>query len=197
MGSDEINEKLKDKKDLHDEVMAGHDYDGIGELDNPPPRWIMALFYLTIGLSILYGAYYFWLGIGENQDEQYITKSAKHDEKYKQAGTPPAELKLLTDEGSLAEGKAIYTEMACQACHGLTGEGNAIGPNLTDEYWINGCSFTNVHDMIKNGNSIKGMTAFKDRLSEEKIAKVASYVLVSLKGSNPPNAKAAQGVACK
>jgi cytochrome c oxidase cbb3-type subunit 3 len=197
MGSDTNNEKLKEKKELHDEVMTGHDYDSIGELDNPPPRWIMALFYLTIGISILYGAYYFWLGIGENQDQEYQTKSAKHDEKYKKANTPVAELKLLTDESSLADGKAIYTEMACAACHGVNGEGNAIGPNLTDEYWIHGCGFTNVHDMIKNGNSIKGMTAFKDRLTEDKIAKVASYVLVSLKGTNPPNAKAPQGELCK
>lgn len=197
MGSDTNNENIKNKKDFHDEVKAGHEYDGIGELDNPPPRWIMALFYLTIGLSILYGAYYFWLGIGENQDEQYLTKSARHDQKYSGANTPMAELKLLTDESSLSEGKAIYTEMACAACHGLNGEGNAIGPNLTDEFWISGCSFTNVHDMIKNGNSLKGMAAFKDRLTEEKIAKVASFVLVTLKGSNPANAKAPQGESCK
>ena len=30
-----------------------HNYDGIQELDNPPPRWIMLIFYITIGFSIL------------------------------------------------------------------------------------------------------------------------------------------------
>lgn len=59
-----------------------HSYDGIQELDNPAPRWIMAIFYITIGFSILYGAYYFWLGVGDHQDEKYAKKSQKHEEKY-------------------------------------------------------------------------------------------------------------------
>ena len=29
---------------LHEEKLTDHDYDGIHELDNPPPLWIMALF---------------------------------------------------------------------------------------------------------------------------------------------------------
>jgi len=189
-------EKNKPDTDEH-EVMEGHNYDGIGELDNPPPRWIMALFYITIGLSILYGAYYFWLDIGPNQDEVYVAKSAQHDEKYKAAQTPAAELKLLDDEAALSEGKAVYTEMACAACHGVNGEGNAIGPNLTDNNWIHGCSFTKVYEMISNGNAVKGMTPFKDKLTPDKIAKVASFVLVTFKDSKPANAKAPQGDACK
>lgn len=41
------------------EVIDDHNYDGIQELDNPPPRWIMALFYITIAFAVIYGAYYF------------------------------------------------------------------------------------------------------------------------------------------
>ena len=55
-------------QDLHEDNITDHEYDGIKELDNPPPRWIMALFYITIGFSILYGAYYFWLKQGDHQD---------------------------------------------------------------------------------------------------------------------------------
>jgi cytochrome c oxidase cbb3-type subunit 3 len=40
------------------------------------------------------------------------------------------------------------------------------------------------------------MTTFKGQMSDEKIQKVASYVM-SLKGTNPPNAKAAQGEKCQ
>ncbi len=54
------------------EVMDNHNYDGIEELDNPPPRWIMALFYITIAFAIIYGAYYFWLDIGDHQDAEYV-----------------------------------------------------------------------------------------------------------------------------
>ena len=59
-----------------------HEYDGIKELDNPPPRWIMMLFYITIAWSILYGAYYFWLKQGDHQDAEYVRKSEVHDQKY-------------------------------------------------------------------------------------------------------------------
>lgn len=182
-------------QELHDENIMDHDYDGIKELDNPPPRWIMALFYITIGFSIIYGAYYFWLKQGDHQDAEYIRKSEKHDQKYQVANVSTEDLILLTDATAIEEGKVIYNEMNCFACHGMNGEGNAIGPNMTDEFWIHGCKFQEVFDIIKNGEPAKGMTAFKGQMSDEKIQKVASYVL-SLKGTNPANAKAAQGEKC-
>lgn len=173
-----------------------HDYDGIKELDNPPPRWIMLLFYITIGWSILYGAYFFWLKQGDHQDAEYARKSQLHDEKYQIVSLAADELTALTDAASLEEGKTVYTEMACMACHGVNGEGNPIGPNLTDEYWLHGCDFQSVFNMIKNGNPAKGMTAYKGQISDEKIQMVASYIL-SLKGSNPANAKGPQGEKCE
>ena len=188
----------KDIKDTdrYDENLMDHDYDGIQELDNPPPRWIMAIFYITIAFAIIYGAYFFWLGIGDSQDAEYARKSANHDQEYKIVSMSTDELVLLTDAADIEEGDAIYKEMNCFACHGQNGEGNAIGPNLTDDYRIHGCEFTDVFNVIKNGESLKGMTAFKGQLSDEKIQKVASYV-VSLKGSNPANAKAPQGNKCE
>jgi cytochrome c oxidase cbb3-type subunit 3 len=39
------------------------------------------------------------------------------------------------------------------------------------------------------------MTAFKGQISDEKIQKVSSYV-ISMAGTNPANAKAAQGEKC-
>jgi len=179
-----------------DEHITDHEYDGIKELDNPPPRWIMLMFYFTIGWSILYGAYYFWLKQGELQDEEYALKSAMHDEKYQIATLSADDLVAFTDEASLAEGKQVYTDMACMACHGLHGEGNAIGPNLCDDYSIHGCNFQSVFNMIKNGNPTKGMTAFKGQISDEKIQKVASYVM-TLRGTNPANAKDPQGEKCE
>ena len=182
--------------DLHDENIMDHDYDGIKELDNPPPRWIMALFYITIGFSIIYGAYYFWLKQGDHQDAEYARKSQIHDEKYQMNVQNTADLVALTDEASIEEGKTIYTEMNCLACHGMHGEGNAIGPNLTDEFWIHGCKIQELFNVIKNGEPAKGMTPFKGQMSDEKIQKVASYIL-TMKGTNPANAKAAQGEKCE
>ena len=78
----------------------------------------------------------------------------------------------------------------------MNGEGNAIGPNLTDEFWLHGCDFESVFNIIKNGVPAKGMTAFKGQISDDKIQKVASYVH-SIKGSSPANAKEAQGEKCE
>ena len=181
---------------LLDENLMDHDYDGIRELDNPPPVWIMALFYITIGFSIIYGAYYFWLKQGDHQDAEYTRKSALHDEQYALNNQSGGEMVLLTDAASLDEGKTIYKSMNCFACHGQNGEGNAIGPNLTDEYWIHGCKIQDLINVIKNGVPAKGMTPFKAQLSDEKIQKVASYIL-SLKGTKPANAKPPQGEKCE
>ncbi len=182
-------------KDQH-EPMMDHEYDGIKELNNPPPAWIMAIFYITIGFSILYGAYYFWLDVGDHQDAEYARKSAKHDAKYQLVNQSAEDLALLTDAASLAEGRAVYDAMNCFACHGMNGEGNAIGPNLTDEYWINGCSFEDVFNIIKNGNPAKGMTPFKGQISDTKIQQVSSYILENLVGTTPANAREAQGEKC-
>ena len=171
-----------------------HEYDGIKELDNPPPGWIMAIFYLTIGISILYGAYYYWLKVGPTQDEEYVSAVEKAKVQFASA-TPEGAFVLLTDEVSLNAGKEVYAAMNCAACHGTAGEGNAIGPNLTDNAWIHGCSFDEVFNIIKNGFPTKGMTAFKGQINDEKISQVASYV-ISLKGSNPANAKEPQGITC-
>ena len=188
--------KENNQTDLHEDHIMDHDYDGIKELDNPPPRWIMALFYITIGISIIYAAYYFWLDVGDTQEEEYIAQSELHDQKYQMVSLSADDLSWLTDDASLAEGKTVFQEMNCFACHGMNGEGNAIGPNLTDEYWIHGCDFTSIFNVIKNGVPVKGMTAFKGQISDEKIQHVASYVH-SLKGSSPANAKAAQGEKCE
>lgn len=177
------------------EIMDHHNYDGIEELDNPPPLWIMALFYITIAIAIIYGAYYFWLDVGDNQDAEYLRKTERHDQKFQIANLSSDELMLLTGAVDLEDGAKVYNDMNCFACHGMSGEGNAIGPNLTDEYWLHGCDFQSVFNVIKNGVPAKGMTAFKGQISDSQIQKVASYV-ISLKGSNPANAKAAQGELC-
>jgi len=183
-------------EDQHEEHDLEHNYDGIQELDNPPPRWIMALFYITIGFSIIYAAYFFWFDVGDLQDAQYIKKSQIHDAKYKVANEATDELIVMTESTDIEEGKAIYSEMSCFACHGMNGEGNAIGPNLCDNSWINGCDFQSVFNIIKNGNPAKGMAAYKTQLSDSRIQLAASYVL-SLRGSNPANAKEPQGEACE
>jgi len=96
----------------------------------------------------------------------------------------------ITDQAQLSEGKTIF-ESKCVSCHGKFGEGN-IGPNLTDDYWINGPGISNVVKTVKYGVPAKGMLAWRGDLNKEQIIRVASYVL-KLHGTNPPNPKPPQG----
>ena len=175
-----------------DEKLMDHDYDGIKELDNPAPAWIMAIFYVTIFFAVAYGAYYFWIGDGPNQIEEYAQENAEHIEKYGSQESNEA-LALVTDEADLAEGKDIYMKN-CVACHGVNGEGG-IGANLTDANWIHGCNFDNVFDVIKDG-APNGMISYKTQMSDKKIQNVTSYILTELSGKNAAG-KAVEGEACK
>lgn len=187
-----------DQKYHKGKLIEGHNFDGIEELDNPPPPWLMYIFYISVLFSIGYFIYYHMTDAGPDQyDElnQELAVAAKVQAK-RVAALPPAATTASTDPADLAAGKELYTGKACFACHGMNGEGNAIGPNLTDGSWINGCSYADVVKIIKNGMPTKGMTPYKDQLTAEQTEQIASYVL-SLVGTNPANAKEAQGVACE
>jgi cytochrome c oxidase cbb3-type subunit III len=194
LNNNDTPEKDQNSDDRPVMDIEGHEYDGIKELNNPPPGWIMAVFYLTIGVSILYGAYYFWLHVGDRQEAEYAKKVEEAKIRYK-LEQPAGAVTLLTDAASLDAGKQIFAAMNCITCHGIDGGGNAIGPNLTDNYWLHGCQFDQVFNLIKNGFPSKGMAAFKAQMSDEKIQQVASYVF-SLKGTNPASPKAPQGELC-
>jgi mono/diheme cytochrome c family protein len=97
----------------------------------------------------------------------------------------------ITDATRLADAKAFY-QAQCAACHGMAGEGG-IGPNLADEYWIHGNKLAQVVRVIAKGVPAKGMVAWERSMTQEQIDAMASYVLLELQGSNPPNAKGPEG----
>jgi cytochrome c oxidase cbb3-type subunit 3 len=148
-----------------------------------------------VAFALLYWLYYH-VFTGNLQEQEYAQEMAAAEVKLEKhnADTKQLEIALLTDAENLAAGEAIYKEKLCATCHGQLGEGNVIGPNLTDNYWIHGATINNVFNTIKNGVAEKGMTPFKDQLPDEKILQVSSYVLHKLHGTNPPNAKEPQGV---
>jgi len=97
----------------------------------------------------------------------------------------------LTDAASLELGKQVF-KTNCVACHGAQAQG-IIGPNLTDDYWIDGDgSFNAVVHTIQVGVPAKGMISWKPLLKEKDLLAAASYVM-SIRGSNPANPKAPQG----
>lgn len=177
-------------------ILLDHDYDGIKELDNNLPPWWKYGFYLTILVAIVYLLNYHVLGTGDLQAKEYENEVAKAkseiDEYMKNSATNVDEntIKLLTDAGDIAAGKEVFLA-SCAACHGRAGEGT-VGPNFTDEYWLHGGSIQDVFKSIKYGWVEKGMKSWKEDLSPMQMAQVASFIM-SLKGTNPPNAKEPQG----
>jgi cytochrome c oxidase cbb3-type subunit 3 len=171
-------------------LLLPHDFDGIRELDNDPPRWFMYLFYITVFFGVIYIFHFHVFKQGALQDEEYKAEMAMAAA----LKGPVAEVELLafTDELNLTKGKELYQQKICYSCHGNLGEGNTIGPNLTDDYWIHGGAIENVYEMIKYGVPAKGMPPFKDQATEEQLLQMASFV-VSLAGTNPPNAREPQG----
>ena len=186
--------KLTRSKSMEQEadVMLDHDYDGIRELDNVLPPWWVNLFYGCVIFAIVYLVRFHVVGDYDQVTEyQNELKTAQIEiEKYKES-TPNlfdvSKVELLTDAASIAKGKEIFSN-ACVACH-RADAGGQIGPNLTDEYWIDGGGFKNVfHTIMEGGREGKGMVAWKASIKPEDIQKIASYV-ISLQGSNPKDPK--------
>ena len=178
--------------DQEQDVMLEHDYDGIKELDNVLPPWWVYLFYGCVIFAVVYFIRFQIYG-DYTQAEEFEAEMAQADIEIKEyLKTAPdmmdkETVTLLTDAGALNEGKALYTTN-CVACHRADG-GGAIGPNLTDEYWILGGGIKNVFNTLtEGGRSGKGMISWKDQLKPTEMQKVASYVL-SLQGTNPKDPK--------
>ncbi len=181
---------------MEGELLLDHDYDGIKELDNDLPPWWKYLFVASVIWGIAYFIHYEMLG-GDNQEMELKKEIAEAQialEEYKKTAPDLMDadsVTLLTDAGDLSKGKELY-EMNCAACHKIDG-GGQIGPNLTDEHWILGGDIKKVyHTIAEGGRDGKGMVAWKTMLKPTEIQQVASYVL-SLQGTNPADAKEAEG----
>lgn len=178
------------------DIMFDHEFDGIRELDNSLPPWWVALFYITIAFAGVYMVYYHFAGIGPSSAEEYtaqmeIAKEEVAAFQARQANQVDENTVVaLTDETSLSTGKTIYIA-SCAACHGQLGEGG-VGPNMTDDYWIHGGSAKDIFKTIKYGVPEKGMISWQSQLRPTDMQRVTSFIL-TLRGTNPPNAKEAQG----
>lgn len=187
--------KTKSVEEEH-ELVLNHEYDGIKELDNELPPWWVYLFYATIVFSVVYLARYELFG-GDTQIDEF-NKSMElariQVEEYKKNAPDlltAEQVTVLTDASALATGKVLY-DINCIACHKADG-GGSIGPNLTDEYWILGGSIKDIFNTImEGGRDGKGMIAWKQQLSPTEIQQISSYI-VTLQGTNPPDAKEPEG----
>ena len=186
---------LSEEKDL----MMEHSFDGITELDNPTPAWFMVLFYGTIIFAVVYLLNYHVFNWSPLQDEEYTIELQKAEEAKTAMLLKPGNaankinennVEQSSDAAVLQAGAGLF-KTACSPCHGEKAEG-LVGPNLTDEYWLHGGTVKDIFKTIKYGVPDKGMVAWEKTMRPKQIADITNYIL-SLQGSNPPGAKAAQG----
>lgn len=182
------------KKENEKDIELHHEYDGIRELDNVLPPWWLWLFYGTIAWGVLYIVNVHVIGVWPQQIEEYEQEMAQAKaevEAYLASNAAAVDENTATiDPSMIAQGKSIY-DINCKACHGAAGEGT-VGPNLTDDHWKNGGGINNIFKTVKYGVPERGMIAWKAQLSPIEIHAVSNYI-VSLYGTDPPNAKAPEG----
>jgi cytochrome c oxidase cbb3-type subunit 3 len=184
---------MSDKTNDEDRLLD-HSYDGIQEYDNPMPRWWVWGFYATVIFAV---AYYFMptpFGEGPGNVASYEAEMAAFKTTQPEPAGPGVSdeqlLALVADASQIPAGKVVY-DANCQACHRVDG-GGLIGPNLTDDAWIHGGSPAQIHTTIAQGVLAKGMPAWDRLLKPEQVNAVTAYV-ISLKGTNPKDAKAPEG----
>ncbi len=178
-----------------DKILLDHSYDGIQELDNPLPSWWKFTFYGGFAFAFFYFILFQIMGaptLREEFKKEYAVIE-ELQEKFNKANGVFDEVKylaILKDDG-VKKGQVVF-ETNCIPCHKEKGIGD-IGPNLTDEYWINskGTPATNF-PVVFNGVPEKGMPTWSASLSNEEIYQVVSYVQ-TLHNTHQPGGKAPQG----
>jgi len=183
---------------IEDEIQLdlNHNYDGIRELDNKTPDWWTYAFYFTILFAVVY---LYRMFVSESIPSQLTELKAENQRAEASMTQLLATTANNVDEKNVTllgtediiKGSMTY-KANCAVCHGVSGEGNVVGPNLTDDYWLHNGSIKDIFKTIKYGFPEKGMKSWAADFSPLQIAQLSSYVK-SLHGSNPPNAREKQG----
>jgi cytochrome c oxidase cbb3-type subunit 3 len=193
--------RLMGLKPLSDEknLVMEHAFDGITELDNPTPRWFMALFIGSMLFAVAYLFNYEVFGFGPTQEQEYASELDQAEKDKVAFLSNPINAAAAVNENSVVlskdaavikSGAALFTNR-CTPCHGDHAQG-IVGPNLTDEFWLHGGTVHDVFKTIKYGVPEKGMISWEKSISAQQISDLTNYIL-SLQGSHPAGAKAAQG----
>lgn len=176
---------------------TGHEWDGIRELTNPPPRWWMIAFHAGWIWCIVYFVLYPSIPLvhestkgllGWTQIKEFKQAVAENDAikapYLKKVAAMDGEA-LLSDAGmrNFAESsaKAIFGDN-CAACHGAGGQGApGLFPNLADDDWLYGGDFDTIVETITDGRQ-GDMPAHIDMIDAAEINKLADFVLAASQG---------------
>ncbi len=179
-------------------ALAAERPDGIEQHDNPLPRWWRRLFWGTFFFSLSYLAYYHTGGPGRSLEERYQAEAAANTKKqYAEIGDLEFDeatmVKYLRMPKWVGVGGAIY-KANCVSCHATDGGGN-VGPNLCDDQYKHIKQLTDIIKVVHDGVTGGAMPAWASRLGHKNDIVLVSVYVASLRGSQPANPKAPDGVA--
>jgi len=179
--------------DPYKDKLFEHEYDGIREYDNPMPGWWVLIFWGTILFCFPYLAWYH-VGVGPSIHDKYQAELAAYAQQLLDTygeleADEPTMLRFMDDDIAMT-GMASLFKGKCAQCHLADGSGN-VGPNLTDDHWINVKTMADIPTTIRDGVIAKGMPSWEGKITETEIVLLAAYV-ARLRRTPLPG-KAAQG----
>lgn len=182
-------------KNPHECSDTGHEWDGIRELDNPPPRWWIIALYLSGLLVLVYFILYPSLPLVNDSTEGLLgwtmMKEYKENLAEVEARRDPYEDKLeaMTAEQILEDdelrnyavgsSKVLYGDN-CAACHGTGGipQAGSGYPILADDDWLYGGSVGKIVETLAKGRQGM-MPAHKELLSSQEVDQLVQFVINS------------------
>lgn len=177
---------------------TGHCWDeDLQEMNNPLPRWWVALFIITIVFGVGYLLAYPGLGaypgmLGWTQTGQYRQELQQAEEAERPIYakfTAQSVEQLEHDPKAMAVGERLFMNN-CAQCHGADARGSKGFPDLTDKDWLYGGGAEQVSQTITQGRTGQMPPMAAAVGTSDDVRNVANYVL-SLSGS-PHNDLAAQ-----
>jgi cytochrome c oxidase cbb3-type subunit 3 len=191
------NDSRNDALDSHRESapLTSHSYDGIQEFDNPMPAWWRRVFWATFAFSLGYFAHFQLTGNGASVEQSYAEDMREFRELQAAQAlgekvTEEGLVRLMKDPVLMRDARTVFVAR-CVQCHADHGQGN-IGPNLTDDYWLNGGGkLEDLYEIVSNGRTLKGMPNWGQKLRPIELAQVVAYV-GTLSHTNVPG-RAPQG----
>lgn len=180
------NNVILNKKE--EELLLDHNYDGIEEFDYPLPVWWVWTF-IGGGIFAFFYIYFYNFAGGPSLRDEYQSGLIKMEkvieEQRKLTGNfEIADFNSWNEKEESEQMAAAVYEENCLSCHEQGGKGD-IGPNLTDQYWLNlkKVNPESIYAFIRVGNEDNGMPAWQDMLSKEELYAAVKYV-ISVKGTN-------------
>jgi len=176
---------------------TGHEWDGIRELTNPPPRWWLISFHVGWIWCIVYFLLYpsiplingsnegllGWTQIKEYKEAVVENEAVKAPYMEKLKAMSATEIMGDAELRNFAESaaKAVYGD-SCAGCHGGGGEGaEGLFPVLADDDWLYGGDIDTIIETIADGR-MGDMPAHADMLEAAQIETLADFVVALPKG---------------